>query len=170
MKPVVSPWFARAEGGIAWVRLGKLRAQRGSVRAAFGYEFVRDKLRIGPAVGVDVMPLAYEHEGDGVVLLAEVSGRGVASMAVLPRLSLRAELGIGVLFAGGQENGVPLRSDRSGGSTVLATLGGALGIDVAIAGPLSLGVATLLRATPTAGAWDSRLVVIGVNAGAVMRW
>jgi hypothetical protein len=182
-------WRARVEAAGAAIRNGDVSGLQSSFRAAVGYRFGDGALRVGPTAGLEVLPVAYEHEANGTILLVELSARAALRYALWerswayyeesgsesPRIELRGEAGLGLLIAGGQGEGVPLRTDRSADSTSIPTVIGAVGVDVWVfEGRLGeqVGLAATLQARTTLGrgALAEGLTIFTFGGGPTVRW
>ncbi|MEQ9495904.1 MAG: tetratricopeptide repeat protein [Deltaproteobacteria bacterium] len=164
------PWRAQVEAAGAAIQNGDVSGLQSSFRGAVGYGFGDGALRVGPTAGLELLPVAYEHEANGTILLVELSARAALRYALSDRFALRAEAGLGVLITSGQGEGVPLRTDRTADSATLPTFIGAVGADVWVTETLGLATTLQARTTLGRGALADGLTIFTFGGGPTVRW
>lgn len=163
-------WRLLFEGAGAGVKNGDVSGLQSSFRGGVGYGFGTGAFTIGPAAVVEFLPVAYEHQTNGELLLVDVSARAIARYDVAERAAVRGEAGLGLLVVSGQGEGVPLRSDRSDASTTLATFVIAAGVDVWVTEVLGIAATLQARTSLGAGALEDGFTVFTFGGGPTVRW
>lgn len=162
---------ARLTGGVALISAGDLNIP---VQPVFGlvggYPIHIDPLtiEIGAALSYTPLPYAVMDEQKRAAMLA-ARATAVASYPVMPRLSLRGQLGIGFVSLSGLEAGNPISSDHAARSFTLPSIGFGVAADYELAPNIAATVSPLnLAFSPGAdGMGASSLreidVVIGIG-------
>jgi hypothetical protein len=148
--PVTEPRFivARLTGGVALLSAGDLEIPvQPVVRVGGGYPIRLSPLTVEVGAALSYTPLPYRVMGEskrGTMLGARASV--VASYPVTPKLSLRGELGLGIVSLRGLGAGNPISTDSQARSFTMPNVSIGIAADYAIAtnlvatvSPLNLG-------------------------------
>jgi hypothetical protein len=145
--PVAEPRLvvARLTAGVALVSSGDLEIPaQPVVRLGGGYPIHLAPLTVEIGAALSYTPLPYEVMGEskrGAML--GVRGSVVASYPVTPKLSLRGELGLGIISLSGLEAGNPISSDSRARSFTMPNVAIGVAADYALATNLSATVSPL---------------------------
>ena len=125
----------RFAGGVALISAADLGIPvQPAVRLTGGYPIHLTQVTLELGAALSYTPLPYEVMGDqktGMMLAGRATA--VASFPITPKLSLRGELGLGVVSLSGLVAGNPLSANRTTGSFTLPSVALGVGLDYAVA-------------------------------------